>query len=57
MYDYDELKKNINLKKEEDFNALKDEINSLENFFEKCFKFMFETTSSKAERDFNVSSL
>lgn len=57
MYDYEEFQKNITLKKEEEFKALKEEISVMENFFEQCFKFMFETTSSRAERDFNVSSL
>ena len=57
MYDYEELQQNIKTKKEEEFKALKEEISGIENFFEKCFKVILETTSSKAERDFNVSSL
>lgn len=57
MYNYDELQENIKAKKEEDYKALKEEINSIESFFERCFKVIFESSSSKAERDFNVSSL
>ena len=38
MYEYEELKQSIDTKREEDFKALKAEINGLESFFEKCFK-------------------
>ena len=57
MYDYEELKQSINSKREEDFNALKAEINGLESFFEKCFKVFFENSAAKSERDFNITSL
>lgn len=57
MYDYEELKQSIDSKREEEFQALKAEINGLENFFEKCFKVFFESTAAKSERDFNVTSL
>lgn len=57
MYDYEELKKSVDSNREQEFQALKAEINGLENFFEKCFKVLFENTSSKSERDFNVTSL
>lgn len=57
MYDYDELKQNIQAKKDEDYKALREEINGIEAFFERCFKVIFESTTSRAERDFNVSSL
>lgn len=57
MYNYEKFHQDIKSKKEEEFNALKEEINGLEAFFERCFKVIFECTSSRAERDFNVSSL
>lgn len=57
MYDYETLKANIQSKKEEDYKALKSEINGLEAFFEKYLKIFFESSSSKAERDFNVTSI
>ena len=57
MYDYEELKQSIDSRREEDFKALKAEINGLESFFEKCFKVFFENNATKSERDFNVTSL
>ncbi|MBO8430604.1 hypothetical protein IAC76_04390 [Spirochaetes bacterium] len=57
MNEYEKLKENIKTQKEEEFKALKTEINGLEAFFEKYLKIFFESSSSKAERDFNVSSL
>lgn len=57
MYDYEELKKSVDSKREQDYEALKAEISGLERFFEKCFKVFFESNASKAERDFNVTSL
>lgn len=57
MYNYEKLQQNIKSRKEEEFKALKSEINSLEAFFEKYLKIFFESSSAKAERDFNVTSL
>lgn len=57
MYDYEELKKSVDSKREENFQALKEEITGLERFFEKCFKVFFESSTAKSERDFNVTSL
>ncbi len=57
MYEYEELKQSIDTKREEDFKALKAEINGMESFFEKCFKVFFESSAAKSERDFNVTSL
>ena len=57
MYHYEELKKTVDSKREEEFIALKEEIGGLERFFEKCFKVFFECSSAKSERDFNVTSL
>lgn len=57
MYDYEELKKSVDSKREAQYEALKAEISGLESFFEKCFKVFFESTTAKSERDFNVTSL
>ena len=57
MYNYEKLQENIKSRKEEEFKALKSEINSLEAFFEKYLKIFFESSSAKAERDINVTSL
>ena len=57
MYDYDKMKRSIQNKKDEDFEALKSEISGIESLIEKCLKVVFENSASKSERDFNVSSL
>ena len=57
MYDYEELKQSIDSKREEEFKALKAEINGLESFFLYFFKVFFESSAAKSERDFNVTSL
>jgi len=57
MYDYEELKKSVDTKREQEYEALKAEISGLERFFEKCLKVFFESTTAKSERDFNVTSL
>ncbi len=57
MHDYEELKNSIDSKREVELQALKAEINGIENFIEKCFKMFFESSSARSERDFNVSSL
>ena len=41
MYNYEKLQENIKSRKEEEFKALKSEINSLEAFFEKYLKIFF----------------
>ncbi|MCI5889156.1 MAG: hypothetical protein MRZ62_06565 [Brachyspira sp.] len=57
MYDYNELKENIKAQKADEFEALKAEISGIEAFWERLFKGVLETTTSKSERDFNVSSI
>lgn len=57
MYEYEKLKKIIYGKKEEEYEALKAEISGIETFIEKCLKVVFDSSSSKSERDFNVTSL
>ncbi len=44
-------------KKEADFEELQRDLNKVEAFIDKCLKFVCESTSAMAERDFNVSSL
>ncbi len=43
--------------KEENYKALKEEISSMEATIERFLKNIFECNSSRAERDFNVSSI
>ncbi len=43
--------------KEENYKALKKEISSMELAIDKFLKIIFECSSSRAERDFNVSSI
>ena len=43
--------------KEENYKALKNEISSMEAGIERFLKLFFESSSSKAERDFNISSV
>ena len=43
--------------KEEYYKALKNEISTMEAAIERFLKPIFECTSSRAERDFNVSSI
>lgn len=57
MYDYENLRQTIEGKKQQDYEALKTEISGIEAFIEKCLKVVFENSSSKSERDFNVTSL
>ncbi len=40
--------------KEENYKALKDEISSMEAKIERFLKAVFESSSSRAERDFNI---
>ena len=44
-------------KKEADFVNLQNDLNKIETFIDRCLKFVLESSSSLAERDFNVSSL
>jgi hypothetical protein len=44
-------------KKEANFESLQKDLNKVEAFIDKCIKFVCESSSSVAERDFNVSSL
>ncbi len=44
-------------KKEANFENLQKDLNKVEAFIDKCIKFVCESSSSVAERDFNVSSL
>ena len=44
-------------KKEANFENLQNDLNKVEAFIDKCLKFVCESTSSVAERDYNVSSL
>ncbi len=57
MYDYENIKQAIEEKKEEDYQALKAEISGIGAFIEKCLKVVFENSSSKSERDYNITSL
>ncbi len=43
--------------KEENYKALKKEISTMEASIERFLKAIFESTSSRAERDFNISSI
>lgn len=44
-------------KKEANFENLQNDLNKIEVFIDRCLKFVLESSSSLAERDFNVSSL
>ena len=44
-------------KKEENYEELQQDLNKVEAFIDKCIKFVCESKSSEAERDFNVTSL
>lgn len=43
--------------KEESYKALKDEISSMEALIERVLKSVFESTTFKSERDFNMTAL
>ncbi len=43
--------------KEESYQALKQEISSMESAIERFIRNVLECTSSKSERDFNVTSI
>ena len=44
-------------KKEVNYENLQNELSAVQAFVDKCLKFVCENTSSKAERDYNVTSL
>ncbi len=44
-------------KKEANYENLQNELSAVEAFINKCLKFVCETSSAKAERDYNVTSL
>ena len=43
--------------KEENYKALKDEISSMEATIERFLKAVLESSSSRAERDFNIPAV
>ena len=43
--------------KEESYKALKEEISTMESAIERVLKSVFNSTSFRSERDFNVSSV
>lgn len=55
MYHDEIFEKALRDVKEESYNALKDEIFSLENKIERFLKNVLECTTFKSERDFNIS--
>ncbi len=57
MYHDEIFEKALKDVKEESYKALKDEISSMESTIERFIKNVLECTSSKSERDFNVSSI
>ena len=44
-------------KQEADYEKLQQDLSKVEAFVDKCLKFICESTSSIAERDFNVTAL
>ncbi len=44
-------------KREADYEKLQQDLTKVETFIDKCLKFICESTSCVAERDFNVTSL
>ncbi len=57
MYHDEIFEKALQDVKEESYQALKDEISSMEVKIEKFLKCFLESSTSKAERDFNVSAV
>ncbi len=57
MYHDEIFEKALKDVKEESYKALKDEISSMESTIERFIRNVLECTSSKSERDFNVSSI
>lgn len=46
-----------NTKKEANFDNLQQDIGKVETFIDKCLKFVLESVSASAERDYNVTSM
>lgn len=57
MYHDEIFEKALNDVKEESYKALKDEISTMEEKIEKFLKVFCESSTIKAERDFNVSAV
>ena len=57
MYHDEIFEKALNDVKEESYKALKDEISTMEMKIEKFLKNVFESSTCKAERDFNISAV
>ena len=57
MYHDEIFEKALKDVKEESYNALKDEISTMETTIERFIKNILECTSFRSERDFNVTSL
>lgn len=57
MYHDEIFEKALKDVKEESYKALKDEISTMEMKIEKFLKNVFESSSFKAERDFNISAV
>jgi len=57
MYHDEIFEKALNDVKEESYKALKDEISTMEAKIEKFLKNVFESSTFKAERDFNISAV
>ena len=57
MYHDEKIKNALRDVKEESYQALKQEISSMESAIERFIRNVLECTSSKSERDFNVTSI
>ncbi len=56
MYHDEIFENSLREVKEESYRALKQEISSMEKLIERFLNNVFECTSAKAERDFNMSA-
>lgn len=57
MYHDEIFEKALKDVKEESYKALKEEISTMEDRIERFLKCVFECTTFKSERDFNMSAL
>ncbi len=57
MYHDEIFEKALNDVKEESYKALKDEISTMEIKIENFLKNFFESSTFKAEKDFNISAV
>ena len=57
MYHDEIFEKALNDVKEESYKALKDEISTMEMKIENFLKNFFESSTFKAEKDFNISAV